>query len=253
MITYADLPRTDRYTASRFVAAVAHIADASKPKDAHPGTRVEGGGWHAVEMRRLTDEEFKATAVPEAERVGLAEEPPFDFWEYFEAILREDFGEHDFSEGYKFAYVHFVDWVGFQVLMPGSRAWLSRLFDDVADRDRLVAVGAEAALVEAGAGGVAVVAPLLGEVAGVAAWALIDGAGSSAGARRDGGGDRTRWRVAGAPGGLAAGGGAVGLAADRGERLLAGRAGRGPRGGDVVTDVVTRRWHRRGRPGSGRA
>jgi hypothetical protein len=50
-------------------------------------------------MRRLTDDEFKATAVPEAERVGLDEEPPFDFWEYFEAIPREDFGKHDFSEG----------------------------------------------------------------------------------------------------------------------------------------------------------
>jgi hypothetical protein len=50
-------------------------------------------------MRRLADDEFKATAVPEAERVGLDEEPPFDFWEYFEAIPREDFGGHDFAEG----------------------------------------------------------------------------------------------------------------------------------------------------------
>jgi hypothetical protein len=50
-------------------------------------------------MRRLTDEEFKATTVAEKERVGLDEEPPFDFWGYFEAISAEDFGEHDFSAG----------------------------------------------------------------------------------------------------------------------------------------------------------
>jgi hypothetical protein len=50
-------------------------------------------------MRRLTPDEFKAATAPEKERVGLDEEPPFDFWEYFEAIPPEDFGEHDFSEG----------------------------------------------------------------------------------------------------------------------------------------------------------
>jgi hypothetical protein len=50
-------------------------------------------------MRRLTEDEFKATAVPEKERVGLDEEPPFDFWEYFELIPPEEFSEHDFSEG----------------------------------------------------------------------------------------------------------------------------------------------------------
>ena len=33
------------------------------------------------------------------ERVGSDEEPPFDFWDYFEAIPPEDFSEHDFSEG----------------------------------------------------------------------------------------------------------------------------------------------------------
>ena len=37
--------------------------------------------------------------MPEKERVGLNEEPPFDFWEYFELIPLEDFGEHDFSKG----------------------------------------------------------------------------------------------------------------------------------------------------------
>lgn len=50
-------------------------------------------------MRRLTEGEFKATAVPEKERVGLDEEPPFDFREYFELIPPEEFSEHDFSEG----------------------------------------------------------------------------------------------------------------------------------------------------------
>jgi hypothetical protein len=50
-------------------------------------------------VRRLTDEEFKATAVRGAEQVGLDEEPPFDFWGYFEAIPPEDFGGHDFSAG----------------------------------------------------------------------------------------------------------------------------------------------------------
>jgi hypothetical protein len=49
-------------------------------------------------MRRLTEDEFKATAVPERERVGLDEEPPFDFWEYFELNPLEEFSEHDFSE-----------------------------------------------------------------------------------------------------------------------------------------------------------
>jgi hypothetical protein len=56
-------------------------------------------GWHPDAMRRLTEDEFKATAVPEKERVGLDEEPPFDFWEYFELIPPEEFSEHDFSEG----------------------------------------------------------------------------------------------------------------------------------------------------------
>ena len=50
-------------------------------------------------MRRLTDDEFKATAAPEKKRVDLDEEPPFDFWGYFERIPPEDFGDHAFSEG----------------------------------------------------------------------------------------------------------------------------------------------------------
>jgi hypothetical protein len=41
----------------------------------------------------------KPPPCPEKERVGLDEEPPFDFWEYFELIPPEEFSEHDFSEG----------------------------------------------------------------------------------------------------------------------------------------------------------
>ena len=50
-------------------------------------------------MHRLTDQEFKATAGPDKRRVGPDEEPPFDFWDYFDAIPAEDLGGHDFSEG----------------------------------------------------------------------------------------------------------------------------------------------------------
>lgn len=50
-------------------------------------------------MRRLSDEEFKATQAPEPEPVDLGMAPPFDFWEYFETIPSEHFGGHDFSAG----------------------------------------------------------------------------------------------------------------------------------------------------------
>ncbi|XVU23970.1 hypothetical protein ACQPZJ_43165 [Actinoplanes sp. CA-054009] len=52
-----------------------------------------------MRVRHLTEAEFKATTAPEPERVGVDEPPPFDFWEYFEAIPAEDFREHDFSAG----------------------------------------------------------------------------------------------------------------------------------------------------------
>src|SRR6266545_4341171 len=52
------------------------------------------------------------------------------------------------------------------------------LVEDVADRDWLVAVGAESAEVDAYAGLVAVVAPLLAQVSGVALGALVDGHGA---------------------------------------------------------------------------
>ncbi|MEU4218742.1 hypothetical protein [Actinoplanes sp. NPDC026623] len=32
-------------------------------------------------MRRLTEDEYKATTVPEKERAGLDQEPPFDCWD----------------------------------------------------------------------------------------------------------------------------------------------------------------------------
>src|SRR6266545_6710472 len=110
------------------------------------------------------------------------------------------------------------------------------LVEDVADGDGFVAVGAASAEVDAFAGAVAVVAPLLSEVAGVAGGALVDGDVAAAGAGRHDEG-RSGVGVAGAPGGLAAGGCAVALAPDRGERRRADRARRGRL--DVVTDVVT--------------
>src|SRR5882672_4222238 len=94
-----------------------------------------------------------------------------------------------------------------RVCLRWSRAcrWCGVLVEDVADRDRCIAVRAESAEVEAYAGAVAVVAVLLAEVAGVAYGALIDGDVPSPGA---GGHDDGWFRggVAGAPGGLAAGG-----------------------------------------------
>jgi hypothetical protein len=102
------------------------------------------------------------------------------------------------------------------------------LAGDVADGDRFVAVGAESAEVDAPAGLVAVVAPLVAELAGTAVGAFVDGDGPSGRVRRDDDG-RSGRPVTGAPGRLAAGGSAVALPADRGEWLLAGRAGRGRR------------------------
>ena len=97
------------------------------------------------------------------------------------------------------------------------------MIGDVPEGDRLIAVRAERAGVEPGSGAVAVVAPLLAEGAGVAFGAVIDGDGASWCARWRSG--NRVWRVvAVAPGCLPAGGGAVALAADRGERVAADRA-----------------------------
>lgn len=49
-------------------------------------------------MRRLTEDEYKST-MSQPRRVGLEEEPPFDFWQYFDDIPRDDWDGHDFSAG----------------------------------------------------------------------------------------------------------------------------------------------------------
>lgn len=89
----------------------------------------------------------------------------------------------------------------------GVCRWGGVLIEDVVDRDWLIAVWAEPAEIDADAGAVAVVAPLLAQVAGIAFGALVDGDVASGGAGRDGDGRcGGRVGVAGAPGGLAAGG-----------------------------------------------
>jgi len=50
-------------------------------------------------MRLLTEAEYKATMEPEPIQIGPDDEPPFDFWPYFDAIPEEHLGGHDFSEG----------------------------------------------------------------------------------------------------------------------------------------------------------
>jgi hypothetical protein len=50
-------------------------------------------------VRNLSDDEFKATTAPAPVQVGPNEEPPFDFWAYFDAIAADDFAGHDFSDG----------------------------------------------------------------------------------------------------------------------------------------------------------
>lgn len=50
-------------------------------------------------MRLLTEAEYKATMEPEPIQIGPDDEPPFDFWPYFDAIPEAHLGDHDFSEG----------------------------------------------------------------------------------------------------------------------------------------------------------
>ena len=47
----------------------------------------------------LTQDEYQGTIGPNPARVASDEEPPFDFWPYFDSIAEDDFGGHDFSEG----------------------------------------------------------------------------------------------------------------------------------------------------------
>jgi hypothetical protein len=50
-------------------------------------------------MNRLDETAFKATFREPMQRVGDDEEPPFDFWTYFEQIPEADFEGFDCSEG----------------------------------------------------------------------------------------------------------------------------------------------------------
>jgi hypothetical protein len=87
------------------------------------------------------------------------------------------------------------------------------------------AVGAESAEADAGAGLVAVVAPLLAVVAGVSGWAGVDRDVASSDSLWDNGfGGSGRGGVAAGPCGFAAGVGAVALATDPGEGGPADRA-----------------------------
>src|SRR6266508_6036501 len=86
---------------------------------------------------------------------------------------------------------------------PGScwSAVCGALVEDVVDRDWLVAVGAQSAEVDAYAGLVAVGAPSLAHVSGVALGALVDGHGAPVRGGRDDDG-RAGLGMAGTPGGL---------------------------------------------------
>jgi hypothetical protein len=50
-------------------------------------------------MRLLTEAEYRATMEPEPIRIGPDDEPPFDFWAYFDAVPAADLRGHDFSGG----------------------------------------------------------------------------------------------------------------------------------------------------------
>ena len=50
-------------------------------------------------MRKLNEDEYKATVTPNPVSISPDEAPPFDFWPYFDAIPLEDLGGHDFSGG----------------------------------------------------------------------------------------------------------------------------------------------------------
>ncbi|WP_433614908.1 hypothetical protein ACQP2P_09970 [Dactylosporangium sp. CA-139114] len=50
-------------------------------------------------MRLLSEDEYRATMEPEPVQLGPDDEPPFDFWPYFDEIPEADLRGHDFSEG----------------------------------------------------------------------------------------------------------------------------------------------------------
>lgn len=49
--------------------------------------------------RLLTDDEYRATMVPDPVAVGPDDPPPFDFWPYADTIAPEDLAGHDFTAG----------------------------------------------------------------------------------------------------------------------------------------------------------
>ncbi len=51
-------------------------------------------------MKRLTESEFLATFAAPMQSVAIDTAPPFDFWDYFEAIPEEDFKGRDCSDGF---------------------------------------------------------------------------------------------------------------------------------------------------------
>ena len=48
-------------------------------------------------MKLLTDKQFKSTFLDPMKEV-TGSEPPFDFWDYFDSIPKEDTESYDFSE-----------------------------------------------------------------------------------------------------------------------------------------------------------
>jgi len=52
-----------------------------------------------MDTHELSESEFQQTLGHPMRRLGAHEEPPFDFWPYFDAIPAEHFGAHDCSEG----------------------------------------------------------------------------------------------------------------------------------------------------------
>jgi hypothetical protein len=50
-------------------------------------------------MRLLSEAEYKATMAPEPIQIGPDDDPPFDFWPYFDQIPEAHLGGHDFTDG----------------------------------------------------------------------------------------------------------------------------------------------------------
>ena len=59
----------------------------------------------ATEVRLLSETEFQSTFTAPMIRLQQDEEPPFDFWSYFDRIPAADFCGHDCSSG-RVTYVY---------------------------------------------------------------------------------------------------------------------------------------------------